>query len=54
MQGYTLLVVNYRGSIGYGEDFQNELIGNVGKEDVEDCGELLKETLSKFKNMINP
>ena len=53
MQGYTLLVVHYRGSIGYGEDFMNELIGNIGKNDVEDCGELVKATLKKHSNLVN-
>jgi len=40
MQGYCLLVMNYRGSLGYGEDTLNSLLGNIGINDVEDCGEL--------------
>ena len=40
MQGFCLLVVNYRGSTGYGELFMNSLLGNCGVADVEDCGRL--------------
>jgi len=36
MQGYCLLVMNYRGSLGYGEDTLNSLLGNIGINDVED------------------
>ena len=34
--GYALLLVNYRGSIGFGEDSVNALPGNAGKLDVQD------------------
>jgi acylaminoacyl-peptidase len=42
LQGYAVLVINYRGSMGYGDDFSNELLGNIGIKDVFDCGELVK------------
>ncbi len=45
MQGYTLLILNYRGSTGYGESFLNELLGEIGKKDVEDCIGLIKKAL---------
>jgi acylaminoacyl-peptidase len=41
LQDITLLIINYRGSIGYGEDFMNELLGNIGVKDVHDCGQLV-------------
>jgi acylaminoacyl-peptidase len=28
--GYHLLIVNYRGSVGYGENYLNELLGHIG------------------------
>ena len=45
MQGFTLLVVNFRGSIGFGEDNLNTLLGTIGVNDVEDCGNLTKLAL---------
>jgi acylaminoacyl-peptidase len=45
MQGYTILILNYRGSTGYGESFMNELLGNIGKNDIEDCIGLIKKAL---------
>ncbi|GFT14760.1 acylamino-acid-releasing enzyme [Nephila pilipes] len=34
--GYVLCVVNYRGSIGFGENSVNSLPGNIGTQDVSD------------------
>lgn len=36
-QGYSILLVNYRGSIGFGEDSVHYLLGKVGTADVHDC-----------------
>ncbi|TIC26465.1 alpha/beta-hydrolase [Wallemia mellicola] len=33
----TVVMPNYRGSTGFGEDYLKELLGNVGTYDVEDC-----------------
>lgn len=35
--GYSMLLTNYRGSHGYGEDPLQSLPGNVGTNDVADC-----------------
>ncbi|XP_039784324.1 acylamino-acid-releasing enzyme 1-like isoform X4 [Panicum virgatum] len=35
-QGYNLLVVNYRGSLGFGEEALQSLPGNIGSQDVND------------------
>lgn len=34
--GFAVLLVNYRGSIGYGQDSILSLLGNVGSQDVKD------------------
>ncbi|XP_021757135.1 acylamino-acid-releasing enzyme 1-like isoform X2 [Chenopodium quinoa] len=34
--GYNLLIVNYRGSLGFGEEALQSLPGNVGSQDVND------------------
>jgi dipeptidyl aminopeptidase/acylaminoacyl peptidase len=48
MQGCCLLIMNYRGSIGYGEDTMNTLLGTVGENDVADCGDLTLLALEKY------
>lgn len=35
--GYAILLVNYRGSSGVGQDSLNHLVGKIGKSDVADC-----------------
>ena len=54
LQGYTLLVLNYRGSTGYGETFLNELLGHIGDKDVHDCGQLIKLAMDKFADIVDP
>ena len=35
--GYATLRINYRGSLGFGEEFLRSLPGKVGTLDVRDC-----------------
>lgn len=51
--GYNLLIINYRGSIGYGRDTMNSLLGQIGINDVYDCGELTLKAISTFEDRID-
>ena len=51
MLGYSILFVNYRGSLGAGNDSVLSLPGNVGDSDVKDCYQALQECLSTFENI---
>ena len=54
MQGFCLLIVNFRGSTGYGEDMLNSLLGTIGENDVADCGDLTKLALERFSDVVDP
>lgn len=48
---FVFVLVNYRGSLGFGADSINSLPENVGKQDVQDCQvcrHVLYFTLYKF------
>ena len=45
--GIAILLPNYRGSLGYGRDFAECLLGHVGKKDVEDVEALTRIAISK-------
>jgi acylaminoacyl-peptidase len=47
--GYSVLVINYPGSTGYGQDYLSSLSGNIGKLDVDSCGEFLTAFLKMEK-----
>ncbi|TVU31059.1 hypothetical protein EJB05_22726, partial [Eragrostis curvula] len=51
-QGYNLLVVNYRGSLGFGEEALQSLPGNVGSQDVNDVLAALDLVINR--GLINP
>jgi hypothetical protein len=59
VHGYSVLVVNYPGSTGYGQKYLNSLNGKIGKTDVESCGEFLtnfisgKDYISKYESFID-
>ena len=53
-QGYSLLIVNYSGSTGYGNKFMDSLLGQIGVKDVEDCGELTIKALKQFEQIVDP
>ncbi|XP_064633594.1 acylamino-acid-releasing enzyme-like isoform X1 [Lineus longissimus] len=43
--GFAVQMVNFRGSLGFGQDNVYSLLGNVGSQDVKDCYRVLEETL---------
>jgi len=49
--GYAVLFVNYRGSIGFGEDGVKSLLGNVGDMDVKDCHHARGLCLEKYPHL---
>ena len=36
LRGYSVLLVNYRGSTGYGQALVESLFGKVGRQEVDD------------------
>nr|CAB3499666.1 unnamed protein product [Digitaria exilis] len=51
-QGYNLLVVNYRGSLGFGEEALQSLPGSVGSQDVNDVLTALELVIKR--GLIDP
>ena len=51
MLGYSVLLINYRGSLGAGNDSVMCLPGNIGDSDVKDCYQALQECLNTFENV---
>ncbi|GLT99491.1 hypothetical protein SLE2022_169280 [Rubroshorea leprosula] len=45
--GYSLLIVNYRGSLGFGEEALQSLPGNVGSQDVSDVLTAIDHVIDK-------
>jgi len=45
--GFAVAMVNYRGSIGYGRAWRDEIIGNVGRPELEDVNAGLNDLVSK-------
>lgn len=53
LQGFCILAVNFRGSTGFGQEFMDSLLGNIGVKDVEDVGELTKKAIGMFPDLID-
>jgi len=54
LQGYTLNVPNYTGSIGFGESYVRELIGKCGTLDVEDVKATVDHLVREGKGEYGP
>ncbi|CDJ66733.1 acylamino-acid-releasing enzyme, putative [Eimeria necatrix] len=46
--GFDVLVVNYRGSAGFGQDELVSLHGRAGRQDVEDVAQIVQQVINKF------
>ena len=44
--GYAVLMVNYRGSLGFGQDSINSLPGNIGRQDVDDVQSVVEQIVA--------
>lgn len=44
--GYAVLMVNYRGSLGFGQDSINSLLGNIGRQDVDDVQSVVEHIVA--------
>lgn len=51
--GISELVVNYSGSTGFGLDFLESQVGDIGTKEIEECGEILIKTIEQFKDEID-
>ncbi|CAG0916367.1 unnamed protein product [Notodromas monacha] len=51
--GFAVLRVNYRGSLGCGEDYVQALLGRIGTLDVGDCHHTVLHVLEKYK-LLDP
>ncbi|GFR72890.1 acylamino-acid-releasing enzyme [Elysia marginata] len=45
--GYAAVMVNYRGSLGFGQDSVDSLLGTIGTQDVRDVESAMVEVLAK-------
>jgi acylaminoacyl-peptidase len=52
-QGYAVLLVNYRGSMGFGEAALHSLPGRAGFADVQDCHDATEAVLKKFPAVVD-
>jgi acylaminoacyl-peptidase len=50
--GFSVLLVNFRGSTGYGQDMLESLPGHIGRYDVEDCLTALENVLREFPDRV--
>jgi len=51
MAGFNVLFVNYRGSLGFSDEFTRVLLGNVGDMDVKDCVMAVEKCREVFPNI---
>ncbi|KAL9658716.1 hypothetical protein ABK040_005871 [Willaertia magna] len=53
LNGYAIVEINYRGSVGFGQEFNECLLGNVGDMDVKDCQLAVDHILQKYATLID-
>eukprot|EP00051_Salpingoeca_urceolata_P018069 m.251702 g.251702 ORF g.251702 m.251702 type:complete len:733 (-) comp19112_c0_seq9:120-2318(-) len=45
--GFALVLINYRGSLGYGQEALECLLGRIGEQDVADCNRVVTSVLER-------
>eukprot|EP01022_Parablepharisma_sp_SALTPOND_P004922 TRINITY_DN121285_c0_g1_i1.p1 TRINITY_DN121285_c0_g1~~TRINITY_DN121285_c0_g1_i1.p1 ORF type:complete len:752 (+),score=72.32 TRINITY_DN121285_c0_g1_i1:2271-4526(+) len=50
-EGYAFLGINYRGSLGYGQNYIESLLGHIGEYDVLDCIECVEKACNEAKEI---
>jgi len=54
LSGFQVLLVNYRGSVGFGQDWVEILCGQCGTMDVEDCFNAARQVIMEMKYEVDP
>ena len=49
--GYAVLLPNYSGSAGFGQQYMKAAVGNIGTKDAEEIIQLLQATLQKKSHL---
>lgn len=51
--GYAVLLLNYRGSVGFNKEVLDALPGHIGTVDVQDCQSTVEHFIEKFQDRID-
>ncbi|VDP81634.1 unnamed protein product [Echinostoma caproni] len=50
--GFACLLINYRGSLGYGDQALRSILGHIGRNDVEDCVTATMTAMNKLRELL--
>ncbi len=52
--GYAVLILNYRGSTGHGQDMLDALVGHIADVEIEDAYNIINKTVADHKDRLDP